>query len=139
VNRFFFLLLLIIIPFFLYFLFYCRTNCTEDGILLLINGEKDKSFAIKGASDYMISRGDNSKIIFLPKAVKVLRKDHLPGLFAWTDNGYSLAGKILPHPKLWGTAEDGTFFDPNDDGDFDSPAKAISFKDASPSKKPRKD
>jgi hypothetical protein len=101
--------------------------------LLVFNGPKDKTFAFGGPTDYMINMGDESKTIYLPKPIKLLRKENLPVLMEWTGNGFTLGGKTLPHPTMWGTES----FDPDEDNDFGASVNFISFEDASPTKKAR--
>jgi hypothetical protein len=101
----------------------------------VFNGPKDKSFAIGGPNEYMIKTGDESKVIYLAKAVKLLRKEHLPMKMEWIDNGYTLGGRTLPNPTLWGTDS----FDPDKDSDFGAVACVSTFQQASPTKKARKE
>jgi hypothetical protein len=104
-------------------------------LLLIFDGPKEKSFMIGGPSQWMTNNNDNSKVIYLPKAVKLLRKEHLPAKMVWADDVYTLGGQALPHPKLWGIET----FGPNEDSDFGAPATIVTFQEASPTKKARKE
>jgi hypothetical protein len=65
-----------------------RNNYDENvGYLLrLFNGPREKSFMIGGPSQWMTDNNDNSKVIYLPKAVKLLRTEHLPGKMVWAED-----------------------------------------------------